>query len=299
MGNMIRKFKKLIKLKITLIICSIFLLMLIFMASGYSLLKTKLEINGITTANLDFYEDWNPQLSFVKTSQMEDVFFYQIIVNNDSNKTYYKWKLKIEDTGYIEFPFGIDATKENNIWTLDYSSWDNRIDAGKKLVLNIIFRVTDLDNSMTKEEYAKYFLENYVKISGISKIKMNRKGEIIEKENATLTLKPGEGEIKTFELEENLDYEPTNQNEKQYILNIYNNSDDYYSELRVNMCIENVKTLIDISPSEVLCQHSNNVTFEIPTWISLTNSTAVSVYITVITEDGTFNPDIVVSALVE
>ena len=108
---MIRNFKKFINQKLTLIVFISFLLILIFMANGYSLLKTNLNLNGNVTANLDFYE---------------------IIVDNDSNQTYYKWKLKIEDTGYIDFPFGIDATKENNIWTLDYSSWDNRIDPRKK-----------------------------------------------------------------------------------------------------------------------------------------------------------------------
>ena len=168
---MIRNLEKFIKKKLTLIICLSFLLILIVMANGYGLLKTKLTVNGNSTANLDFYEDWYPQLNFSKTSQMEDVFFYQIIVNNDSNKTYYKWKLKIQDTGYIDFPFGIDGTKEGNSWILDYSSWDNRIDAGKELFVNIIFRVKDLNNSMSKEEYAKYFLENFVQISGISKIK--------------------------------------------------------------------------------------------------------------------------------
>ena len=129
---MIRSFKKFINQKLTFIICISLLLILIFMANGYSLLKTKLNLNGNATADLNFYEDWQPELEFVKVSQMEDVFFYEIIVNNDSNQTYYKWKLKIQDTGYIDFPFGIDATKENNIWTLDYSSWDNRIDPRKE-----------------------------------------------------------------------------------------------------------------------------------------------------------------------
>ncbi len=296
---MIRNLKKFIKRKSTLIICLSILIILIFMANGYSLLKTKLTINGNSTANLDFYEDWYPKLNFVKTSQMEDVFFYQIIVDNDSNKTYYKWKLKIQDTGYIDFPFGIDAKKENNNWILDYSSWDNRIEAGKKLFLNIIFRVNDLDNSMSKEEYAKYFLENFVQISGISKIKINRKGEAVTNGNATLTLKQNEEEIKTFDFEENLDYEPNSQNEKQYILNIYNKSDNDYYELRVNMFTGTENILIGISPYEVVCQHIDNVTFEIPTWIYLTKDTAVSVYITVVTENNTFNPDIVVTGLVE
>ena len=57
--------------------------------------------------------------------------------------------------------------------------------------------------------------------------------------------------------------------------------------------------LIGISPYEVVCQHIDNVTFEIPTWIYLTKDTAVSVYITVVTENNTFNPDIVVTGLVE
>ena len=171
---------------------------------------------------------------------------------------------------------------------------------GKKLILNIIFQVRDLDNSMTKEEYAKYFLKNYVKIFGISKIKIDRKGEIITNGNATLTLKQGEKEVKTFEIEENMDYESSNPNEKQYILNIYNKSNNLYSDLRVNMFTKNDNiSLIDISPSEVICEHSESITFEIPTWIYITNDTAISVYITVITNNGTFNPDIIVTSLID
>ena len=61
----------------------------------------------------------------------------------------------------------------------------------------------------------------------------------------------------------------------------------------------NENTLIGISPYEVVCQHIDNVTFEIPTWIYLIKDTTVSIYITVITQDGTFNPDIVITGLVE
>ena len=53
---------------------------------------------------------------------------------------------------------------------------------------------------MTKDEYAKYFLENYVKIFGVSKIKINRKGEAVTNGNATLTLKQGEKEGKAIYL---------------------------------------------------------------------------------------------------
>ncbi len=153
---------------------------------------------------------------------------------------------------------------------------------------------------MTKDEYAKYFLENYVKIFGVSKIKINRKGEAVTNGNATLTLKQGEKEVKTFDIEENLDYEPNNPNEKQYILNIYNKSNNLYSDIRVNIFTGNEDiSLIDISPSEVICEHSESITFEIPTWIYITNDTAISVYITVITNNSTFNPDIIVTSLVE
>ena len=78
---MIRSFKKFINQKLTFIICISLLLILIFMANGYSLLKTKLNINGNATADLNFYEDWQPELEFVKVSQMEDVFFYEITIN--------------------------------------------------------------------------------------------------------------------------------------------------------------------------------------------------------------------------
>ncbi len=290
-----RTIKKILNKKLGLIICVILLVLYVFMASAYSILKTKLNINGTTYIK---EEKWQPKLSFVKTGQLENTFFYEIIIENQSNLTCYEWQLEIEDTGYIAFPFGIDAVKQDNIWVMNNSIWDNRIERGGRLIVNITFQVTNVNDSMTVQEYADYFVKNYIKINANTQVQVERQGKIITNGNASLTLSEEEQEIKDFIIEENKNYIPTNVNEKQYILTIYNKLYNKISKIRANIYFGNA-TLLGISPSEFFCDHKTNANFQVPIDIELEKEESVSVYITINVEDKNFVPDAVVAALVE
>ena len=90
----------------------------------------------------------------------------------------------------------MNGDKTSYGWIIKNSDWDNRIDVGEEIVTTIIFEVSsDLPSTMTPEEYAQYFTENNIKVSGTSVGNNNRKGNIVKKGNAELTLKENELEI--------------------------------------------------------------------------------------------------------
>ncbi len=282
-----RKLKRFLSKKLPFIIFLLLIFLYMFMAYGYAILKTNFNIYGSASINSP-EEKWRPKLKFVKISQIENVFFYEITIENDSKLTCYEWKLKIEDTEYISFPFGIDAVREDNSWVLNNTKWDSRIEPGGTVILNITFQVDlSLSNSMTPEEYAKYFTKNHITISANTKEEVEREGIIITNGNATLTLNDNEEELKDFKIEKNINYIPETENEKQYILTINNNSDKDYFRIRVNMYLENV-TLVGISPIEVICNNINSITFKVARDVELEKNKAVSVYITIISEDDNF-----------
>ena len=292
-----RYLKKFFSQKSVLFICTALLLISIFMANGYAILKAKLNIDG-TTSIEPAPETWTPHLSFVQTSQLDNVF-YEIIIENDSNLTCYEWELKIKDTGYISFPFGVDAERQGNSWVLNNLIWDDRIEAGGKLTVNITFQVErDLDNSMSIEEYADYFVNHFITISVNTNPSGDKEGKIVKNGNATLILHENEIEVKDFVLEKNKAFTPSLPNETQYILTVYNNSNNNYSKIRANIYLGN-SSLLGISPSEIVCEHATSTTFKVPVGISLEKDKAVSVYITIRTEDSTFVPDVVVATFVE
>ena len=282
-----RRLRKFLSKKLPLMIFLLLIFLYMFMAYGYAILKTDFNINGSASINSQV-EKWRPKLKFVKISQIENVFFYEITIENDSRLTCYEWKLKIEDTEYISFPFGIDAVREDNSWVLNNTKWDSRIEPGGTVILNITFQVDlNLDNSMTPEEYAKYFTRNHITISANTKEEVEREGTIITNGNATLTLNENEEELKDFKIEKNINYIPETENEIQYILTIYNNSDKDYYRIRVNMYLENI-VLKEISPIEVICNNINSITFKVARDVELERNKAVSVYITLISENDNF-----------
>ena len=284
-----RRLKKFLSKKLPLMIFLLLIFLYMFMAYGYAILKTDFNINGSAIINSPEEEKWRPKLKFVKISQIENVFFYEITIENDSRLTCYEWKLRIQDTEYISFPFGIDAVREDNAWVLNNTKWDSRIEPGGTVILNITFQVElSSNNSMTPEEYAKYFTKRYITISANTEDKVGRDGTIITEGKATLTLNENEEELKDFKIEKNINHIPETENEKQYILTIYNNSDKDYFRIRVNMYLENV-TLVGISPIEVICNNINSITFKVARDVELEKNKAVSVYITLISEDDNFN----------
>ena len=96
----VRLIKRFFKRKNSLIICLSFLLSFIFMSCGYSILNTTLNIAG--TSSITNKEDvWELDIEFLETMQLDNVFFYDIIVHNNSENTYQNWKIKMYDNDNI------------------------------------------------------------------------------------------------------------------------------------------------------------------------------------------------------
>ena len=291
-----RRLKMIIKQKLTFIICVIIFVVYIFMAYGYAIFKTKLNIVGNTIIE---EEKWEPNVSFRQTLQIGPLFFYDIVIKNTSSLTYKDWKVKIYDDNFIMLPYGIDGIREDDGWLLSNSNWDSRIEPGKTVIVTITIMVTseDLPNEMTVEEYAKYYVEHCIEVSGDYK-EENRDGNIIRNGNASLSLKESEVEVTNFAFQENKEYESKQQNEKQYILNITNDSNSKYIKIRVNIATGTNKVL-EVSPSEITCDHGDNVTFELASWTQIGEGETISIYVAMLIQEENFNPDIVVAATIE
>ena len=65
----VKQWEEILKQQSTFIICFILLLSFIFMANGYSLIKTRLNLTGNTfiVSNGDEKEEWQPKVSFKLT----------------------------------------------------------------------------------------------------------------------------------------------------------------------------------------------------------------------------------------
>ena len=287
------------KIVIKLIICTIYIIIFTFMASGYSILKTKLTIEGKSSITTEIPKEWNPRIEFRQTSVMGNLFFYDIIIHNDTDKVYKDWKLKIYDAEYITFSefYSFDGIREENYWLLDNTKWDNRLEPNSEVTVTITFEVSpEVEENMELEEYAEYFLKEFVKVTGDSNNSSNRNGKIIKKNNATLTLKENEIQITDFKIERMNDYKPTLRNEKQYVITISNNSDKTYTKIRGNIYLGK-NTLLEISPSEITCIHEQDSTFEIPIWVQVPPGENASIYIMIIVEDESNMSDIVLAGL--
>ena len=294
-----RRLRMILKAKLTFIICIIIFVVSIFMANGYAIFKTKLNIVGSATIEEVKKEKWEPNVSFRQTLQIGPLFFYDIVIKNTSSLTYKDWKVKIYDDNFIMLPYGIDGIREDDGWLLSNSNWDSRIEPGKTVIVTITIMVTseDLPNEMTVEEYAKYYVEHCVEVSGDYK-EENRDGNIIRNGNASLSLKESEVEVTNFAFQENKEYESKQQNEKQYILNITNDSNSKYIKIRVNIATGTNKVL-EVSPSEITCDHGDNVTFELASWTQIGEGETISIYVAMLIQEENFNPDIVVAATIE
>ena len=292
--SMKRRLKIFISQKSTFIICITFLLIFIFIANGYSILKTRLNISG--DSSIQDNPEWNPQIDFVNTDSIGNMFFYDITIYNNSNFVYKDWQLRIYDNEYITYPYMFEAKREDDCWVLDNSNWDNRIEPGDDVIFTIIFYVSDdLQSDMTYKEYAEYFIKNFTKLSGTRLTNPDREGEIITNGEASLTLKQSEVEIKSFKLEENYLYESDIPNEKQYILTINNTTNNDFTRIRVNLYLGSKNKVLEVTPSEIVCEHSTNITFELPSWIQISSGESALVYFMITSEDEDFIPDIVVA----
>ena len=96
-----KRLKKFLNKNLFLINCIIFLIFFLFMASGYSLLNSKLNLKGKTSISEE--EPWLPNVSFQMAKRLGNIFFYNIIIQNTSNLTYKDWKITMYNSEYINF----------------------------------------------------------------------------------------------------------------------------------------------------------------------------------------------------
>ncbi len=285
---------KFFKKKSSLIICLGILLSFVFMSNGYSILNTALNIEG-TSSIIEEKEEWKPDVEFVETKQLENTFFYDIIIHNNSESTCQNWEIKIYDNKNIiqAYEYG---EKEDGYRIIKNTKWDNRLKKGGFVTITIIFTVNlDQEEKMTAEEYAKYFVENYIKASGTLD-EPHREGKIITNGNASLTLRESEIEVTNFTIKLDPTYETEIENERQYIVDITNDTEYDFLKIRANVYLGEENQLMEVSPSEITCQNKTNTSFELPLWIQIRKGQTTSIYLIIIAKDEKFIPDIVMSS---
>ncbi len=111
-----RKLKKFLAKNIVFIICFIIIICFFFMANGYSILTSKSNINGKTTVTDE--DLWNPELSFQMAKRIGNVFFYNIIVYNNSKFAYKDWQMKLYNADYILYTDMLERRKAE-LWLED------------------------------------------------------------------------------------------------------------------------------------------------------------------------------------
>ncbi len=292
-----RLIKKFLKKKSALIICLNILLIFVWMSNGYSILNAVLNITGTSSivSNSEEEKLWKPDVKFVNTEQMGNIFFYDIIVHNNSENTCQNWEIKIYDDGNItqSYEYG---EKEDGYRVIKNTDWDNRIEPGGSVTITIIFTVSEaVEDKMTIEEYAQYFIENSIKVSGTI-TELNREGEIIKNGEALLSLKESEIQITNFSVTLDKSYKTEVENERQYIIDITNDTDYDFIKVRANVYLGKDNKMLEVSPSEITCINETNTSFELPFWIQIPKNTTTSIYIMVIAKDKNFIPDIVLAA---
>ena len=289
--KLIRRF---FKKRNPIIICFSILLFFVCMSNGYSILNTALNIKG-TSSIISNSGVWEPDVEFLNTEHMGNVFFYDIIVHNNSEKVCQNWEIRIYDDKNItqSYEYG---QKEDGYRIIKNTEWDNRIEKGGSVTVTIIFSVSEeVESTMTIEEYAQYFVENYIKVSGTI-TEPNREGEIITNGNATLSIKESEIQVKNFSIKLDPSYNTEIENERQYIIDITNDTEYDFKKVRANVYLGKDNKMLEVSPSEITCINKTNTTFELPIWMQIQKNQTVSIYIMVIAEDKNFIPDIVLAA---
>lgn len=283
----------------------IFLICLTFfilMSNGYGLLEEKLKIIGETTINVEDNEKQKikPEVKFEKTDQIgNNIFFYNIIIYNNSNISYHNWQIKIKDTEYISYPYSIDGERTDDSWILTNYNWDERIESGEKIYISIIFEVSSQKpNELSIEDYVQYFLNNSIEVTCLS-TEEDREGIIIKNGNARLTIKESEIEVKDFNIQIDQSYIVENPNEKMYIITINNDTNKNYINIRGNIYLGTNNKILEVSPSEITCDHITNVTFILPQWVQLQKNSSLVIYVIIDKAEENFIPDIVLSATIK
>lgn len=290
-----RLIKRFFKKKSSLIICLGILLSFVLMSNGYSILNTVLNITGTSSIINNTEQVWKPDVEFINTKQMENLFFYDIIIHNNSKSTHQNWEIKIYDDENITQAYEY-GRQEDGYRIIKNTEWDNRIEPEGTIAITIIFTVNPVvESKMTLAEYAKYFVENYIEVSG-SLDEPHREGTVITNGKASLTLKESEIEVKNFTIKLNPSYTTEVENERQYMIDITNDTGYDFIKVRANVYTGEENKLLEVSPSEITCQNKTNTSFELPLWIQIPKGQTTSIYLMIIAKDENFIPDIVLSA---
>ena len=285
-------------IKLPNIICIIILLLFIIMANGYGLLEKKLNVSGETIIDID--EVINPEVGFKKTEQLGDyIFFYDIIIYNNSNNDYLSWQIKINDAKYISYPYSIDAKRTDGPWIINNSNWDERIEAGGKVNVTIIFEVSnELSGTELIEEYVQDFLKKSIEITCSTKREDDNGKEVIKEGNANLTLKDAEMQIKNYSMQKDVNYSTSNPDEKMYVLTLNNDTDSDFLAIRGNIYLGTENKMLEVSPSAITCSNINDTTFILPSWIQVAKGSSLTLYFMINTKNDNFIPNIVLAATI-
>ena len=108
-----RRLKIFFNKYITFICCLNLLIVFVFMADGYSILTSELDLKG--NSNIIEEEPWNPQVDFVMTQRLGNVFFYDIVIYNNSQSVYKDWQIKFYNLNYISYTDMLERRK-NGLW---------------------------------------------------------------------------------------------------------------------------------------------------------------------------------------
>lgn len=96
-----RKFNNFLNLNSCLIICASLIFFLFFMSSGYSILNEKLNLK--MASSIAEEETWLPEVNFINTHRLGNIFFYDVIIHNNSQFEYKDWQIIMYNLDYIEF----------------------------------------------------------------------------------------------------------------------------------------------------------------------------------------------------
>ncbi len=277
------------------IILFITIITLFFMSYGYALLETNLTTEGQTSIATYSTPNVCPgYLGFSKISNWNDTYIYQLFINNTSEEDYNEWELKIYNPGFISFPEWFEGETTADGWILKDDGRNRFI--GKKSSISIILTFDVLDGqNKPKDEYAEYFVQNFIFFTGCGGSTAN--GKKITKGNTEITLGMYEEELTNYTLIENTDYTAQNEFEKQYILTINNDTKNDYLKIRGNIYLGSNK-IIAIDGSTITEENATNVSFESLYGYNILHNTTEKIYITINkTEDIT--PEIIIVGLID
>lgn len=190
----------------------------------------------------------------------------------------------------------MNGEKQDYGWIIKNRDWNLKVNENGKIVVTIIFKVDDLPDGTSKEEYADYFVRNYIKVTGTTKTSDMRNGEIVSNGKAELTLRENEERLQNVVVQRDNEYSSSNPNEKKYIIDIYNDTEFDLKNIRANVYLGENTKFLEASPSEIVCNNNDNVTVLFPFWINIPRNSKITVYLIVETEDKNYIPEIIAVA---